>query len=906
MAKSQGSSNLLIVESPAKAKTIAKYLAEIAQRRKTGDTFEVQASFGHVRDLPKDDSAVDIAGGFEPVYIVPDDKREQVDKLKKLAKKVDTVWLATDEDREGEAIAWHLCEVLELDPNVTQRIVFNEITRSAIERAIDQPRSIDMALVDAQQARRVLDRLVGFELSPILWKKVKYGLSAGRVQSVALRLIVEREREVMGFTPEAYFQVQAELLAGGRPFKAGVTRRMKQLTDAEQFLQRCAQATFTVASVEQKPGRRTPAAPFTTSTLQQEASRKLGYSVAQTMRLAQGLYEAGHITYMRTDSVTLSETALQASQAEIKTAFGERYHKRRTYSNKTANAQEAHEAIRPTDFGARVVATAQEQKLYELIWKRTLASQMADAELERTVAEISVTPAGTKEALKDVLTATGEVIKFDGFLKLYLEGKDEDDDADDSGLLPPLSLDQVVSLRALTATEKYTRPPARYTEASLVKALEERGIGRPSTYAPTISTIQKREYVAREDREGVERRYRVLSLEGSRVTTTTAVEMTGAERGKLFPSDLGFLVTDFLVEYFPDVVDYGFTKTVEEEFDEISRGERKWRQMMAEFYEPFHKKVEKTEKNAARVQGERLLGTDPKTGKPVVARLGRYGPIAQIGAADDPTKTFASLRPNQRLETLTLDEALTLFKLPRTLGEFEGEELVVNVGRFGPYVRHGKAFVSIPKAHDPFDIAFETAVALVVAKRKADSERIIKTFEGTPLQVLNGRWGPYLTDGAKNAKIPKGTEPASLTEDEVRELLAAAPEARGRFAKRGKAAEKKAAPKKPTVPRTPRTGKRSAAAESATSAPTKRKAPAAPKAKVVASAAKAATPKAKATKPATKAAAAKAVASKPKATKAEPKPEKKKAPEKKAKVKAEPKKAEKKTNKKSDKKKKKK
>ncbi len=918
MAKSQGTSNLLIVESPAKAKTIAKYLAEIALRRKTGDTFEVQASFGHVRDLPKDDSAIDVAGGFEPVYIVPDDKREQVDKLKKLAKKVDTVWLATDEDREGEAIAWHLCEVLELDPNVTQRIVFNEITRSAIERAIDQPRSIDMALVDAQQARRVLDRLVGFELSPILWKKVKYGLSAGRVQSVALRLIVEREREVMGFTPEAFFQVQAELLAGGRPFKAGVTRRMKQLTDAEQFLQRCAQATFTVASVEQKPGRRTPAAPFTTSTLQQEASRKLGYSVAQTMRLAQGLYEAGHITYMRTDSVTLSETALQASQAEINTAFGERYHKRRTYSNKTANAQEAHEAIRPTDFGARVVATAQEQKLYELIWKRTLASQMADAELERTVAEISVTPAGTKETLKDVLTATGEVIKFDGFLKLYLEGKDEDDDADDSGLLPPLSVGQQVSLRTLTATERYTRPPARYTEASLVKALEERGIGRPSTYAPTISTIQKREYVAREDREGVERRYRVLSLEGSRVTTTTAVEMTGAERGKLFPSDLGFLVTDFLVEYFPDVVDYSFTKTVEEEFDEISRGERKWRQMMAEFYEPFHKKVEKTEKNAARVQGERQLGIDPKTGKPVVARLGRYGPIAQIGAADDPTKTFASLRPNQRLETLTLDEALTLFKLPRTLGEFEGEELVVNVGRFGPYVRHGKAFVSIPKAHDPFDISFDTAVALVVAKRKADSERIIKTFEGTPLQVLNGRWGPYLTDGAKNAKIPKGTEPASLTEDEVRELLAAAPEARGRFAKRGKAGDKKTAekgaPKKPTVARTPRSGKRSAAAEDASSAPAKRKTPATPKARAIASAAKAAAPKAKATKPATKVTATKATAMKtvtpkPKAAKAEVKPEKKKATEKKATVKKAKAKAEpkpKKADKKSDKKKKKK
>ncbi len=877
MPKPRGTTNLLIVESPAKAKTIGKYLAEIATRRNTGDTFDVEASFGHIRDLPKGDDAIDIAGGFEPIYIVPDDKREQVNKLKRLAKQADQIWLATDEDREGEAIAWHLCQVLELDPDTAQRIVFNEITRQAIERAIDAPRPVDMHLVDAQQARRVLDRLVGFELSPILWKKVKFGLSAGRVQSVALRLIVEREREVVAFRPEAYFQVQAELGADGKAFKAALGRKLKSVTDAQAFLQQAIGASLAVASVEQKPGRRTPAAPFTTSTLQQEASRKLGYSVAQTMRLAQTLYEEGHITYMRTDSVTLSETALQGTRAQIETAFGERYHKRRIYSNKTANAQEAHEAIRPTDFAARTVASGQEQKLYELIWKRTLASQMADAELERTVAEIAITPAGAGAPIKDPLTATGEVIKFDGFLRLYLEGKDEEDDTEDSGLLPPLRVGQAIALRALTATERFTRPPARYTEASLVKALEERGIGRPSTYAPTISTIQKREYVAREDREGTPRSYRVLTLKDNAVVADTAVENIGAERGKLFPSDLGFLVTDFLVEYFPDVVDYDFTKSVEEDFDEISRGERPWREMMHAFYEPFHQKVESTERTAARVQGERQLGLDPKTGKPVFARLGRFGPIAQIGGVDDTAKTFASLRPNQRLETLTLEEALDLFKLPRSLGDYEGEELVVNVGRFGPYVRHGKAsYVSIPKAHDPFDIDRDTAVALLEAKRKADRERVIKTFEGTNLQILNGRWGPYLTDGVKNAKVPKGTEPATLTQEEVAELIAAAPEAKGRFARRGKTtkAASAPAPKKAPVRRTPRTGARTAEATGAT--PARRAAkPSAAKAKTSkTAAAKTTVAKPTATKKAVKTLAA-APVSKPAVKKADKKAGKK-------------------------------
>jgi DNA topoisomerase-1 len=878
--------HLLIVESPAKAKTISKYLAEITKGWKEKTDFDVQASFGHIRDLPKDDSAIDVAGGFEPIYIVPNDKREQVDKLKKISAKCDAVWLATDEDREGEAIAWHLCEVLEIDPATTRRIVFNEITRPAIQRAIENPRALDMALVDAQQARRVLDRLVGFELSPILWKKVRYGLSAGRVQSVALRLIVEREREITSFAAQSFFHIQAELQGkDGRAFKATLTKKLKAMDAAEQFLTQCRGAGFSVAALEKKPGKRTPAAPFTTSTLQQEASRKLGYSVAQTMRLAQTLYEEGHITYMRTDSVTLSDTALQGTRAQITEAFGERYHKQRVYSNKTANAQEAHEAIRPTDFSARSVAAGQEQRLYELIWKRTLASQMADAELERTVVDISVTPRGTTQPMNDSLTATGEVITFDGFLKLYLESRDEDDDAaEDSGLLPPLTVGQALTLNALTATERFTRPPARYTEASLVKALEERGIGRPSTYAPTISTVQKREYVIREDREGTPRSFRVLTLKGENIVASTDSENTGAERSKLFPTDLGSLVTDFLVENFPKIIDYDFTKHAEEEFDQISRGELPWREMMDEFYTPFHEQVEATERTAARVQGERPLGTDPKTGKPVLARLGRYGPIAQIGSVDDPEKTFASLRPNQRLETLTLEQALDLFRLPRQLGEYESQEVVVNVGRFGPYIRHAGAFVSLPKGEDPFEIELTRSIELIEAKRKVDRERIIQTFEGSTVQVLNGRWGAYITDGEKNAKIPKGTEPTALTLDECLALIEAAPAPTGRFAKKGKGAKGKAAAKAPGTPkakraparRTPRTGERTEAvvapSKPARKAPVRAKvATVKPKAKASAKAAVATVVK-PAAKPVakTKAAATKTVSSKTATTKTKP------------------------------------
>ncbi len=772
--------NLLIVESPAKAKTIEKYL---------GKDFEVHASYGHIRDLPKDDNAIVIEKDFTPQYIISPDKEEVVNKLRKLAKKAETIWLATDEDREGEAISWHLSEVLELAPNEGKRIVFHEITKKAILDAVQNPRTIDMNLVNAQQARRVLDRLVGFELSPILWKKVKFGLSAGRVQSVAVRLIVEREREVQAFAPAASFKVTANLLADKKPFKAELSKRLAEQGAADAYLQACVGATYRVAGVEVKPGKRTPAQPFTTSTLQQEASRKLGISVAQTMRLAQGLYEAGHITYMRTDSVTLSQEALNNAEKEIRGTYGDAYYKYRQYANKIANAQEAHEAIRPTDFAAReVTSDRSQQRLYELIWKRTLASQMADAILERTVAEVEVL--SPKEKNMQPLIASGEVIKFDGFLKLYIEGQDDEDEKEDSGLLPPLTVGDTVTLDRMLATEVFTRAPARYTEASLVKKLEELGIGRPSTYAPTISTIVNRNYVAKEERTGTERSYRVIELKGQKVTSRTETEITGAERNKLFPADLGMLVTDFLVEHFKDIVDYSFTARVEEEFDEISNGKLKWNKMLSEFYPPFKKKVDATVKNADRVSGERPLGTDPASGKPVIARLGRYGPIAQIGEQDDPDKKFASLRPDQRIESVTLEQVLELFKLPRIVGKYEDLPVQANVGRFGPYLLHDKKFYSIPKGTDPLEVDIKEAIEILEAKRKAERERIIATFNEGEIQVLNGRWGPYISKGDLNYKIPKDTDAKALTQDEVEALIASQPGKQpfGRFGKKGKKA----------------------------------------------------------------------------------------------------------------------
>jgi DNA topoisomerase-1 len=822
--------NLVIVESPAKARTIEKFL---------GKDYDVQASFGHIRDLPKDDNAIVIEKNFTPQYVVPNEKAEVVQKLKKLADKADTVWLATDEDREGEAISWHLSEVLDLDPKATKRIVFHEITKKAIQEAIQKPRTIDMDLVFAQQARRVLDRLVGFELSPILWKKVKFGLSAGRVQSVAVRLIVEREREIIAFKATSAYKVSADLIAPSKKsFKAELPKKLDGHATAEDFLKACVGAGYRVASVEVKPGKRTPAAPFTTSTLQQEASRKLGISVAQTMRLAQGLYEAGHITYMRTDSVTLSQEALAAAEANIKAQFGDGYHKLRQYTNKIANAQEAHEAIRPTDFGARTVSgDRNEQRLYELIWKRTLASQMADAALEKTVAEIAIDTKSGKQLPN--LVATGEVVKFDGFLKLYIESKDEDaEDEGDSGLLPPLAVGDKPALEVMRAAEVFTRPPSRYTEASLVKKLEELGIGRPSTYAPTISTIINRNYIAKEDREGVQRSLHILELKKDKIAAHTDTETTGAERAKLFPADLGMLVTDFLVQYFPDIVDYSFTARVEEEFDEISVGKLKWNKMLAEFYPPFKKKVDSTTKTAERVSGERVLGKDPASGKPILVRLGKYGPIAQIGDQEDENKKFASLRVGQRIETVTLEQALELFKLPRIVGKYEELPVQANIGRFGPYLLHNSKFYSIPKELDPLDITLKQAIEVIEAKRKAERERVIAVFNDGAIQVLNGRWGPYIANGDQNVKIPKDVDAKKLKLDDVMKLIEAAaanPQpARGRWGRRnaqgktqGNAAPKTGAATKgkkggaaapqavtaPAGPRTPRTGSTKATAK---------------------------------------------------------------------------------------------
>ena len=784
--------NLLIVESPAKAKTIEGYL---------GSDFLVKSSYGHIRDLVKTDDAIDTDNKFEQKYEVPADKKAVVSELKKLAKTAETVWLASDEDREGEAISWHLFETLGLKEDATKRIVFHEITKPAILSAIENPRKIDYNLVYAQQARRVLDRLVGFELSPVLWRKVKPSLSAGRVQSVAVRVIVEREREINKFNAEAAFKIVAIFYTGkGKEFfKAELPQRFDKKEDAKSFLNDSMKADFSIASLEKKPARRNPAAPFTTSTLQQEASRKLGFSVARTMQVAQRLYEAGRITYMRTDSVNLSDTAIQAAENEIVKAYGEKYHKLRKYKTKAAGAQEAHEAIRPTYFSEHSIdGDASERRLYELIWKRAIASQMSEAEFEKTVAKISIS------TRKEELTATGEIMRFDGFLKVYMESTDEENDvaADgdaDNALLPPLEQGQALTLNEMTATERFSRPPARYTEASLVKKLEELGIGRPSTYAPTISTIQNRGYVVKEDRDGKPRDYNVLRLVGTEISEVLKTEMTGVERNKLFPTDIGVLVNDFLVEHFKGIVDFNFTARVEKEFDEIAQGSKEWTDMLEAFYRPFHDEVEDTLENAERATNERELGTDPETGKPVSVRVGRFGPLVQIGTADDEEKPrFASLRKGQMIETITFEEAMELFKLPKKVGQFEEKEMTVAIGRFGPYIKHESAFYSLPKGVDPLDVTEEQAVEIIKEKRQKDIEKVIRVFDENPkAQIENGRWGPFIRLEKQNIKIPKGTDVSAITYEDVLKWAAEDPKA-GKTAKKvtKKPATKKAATKK--------------------------------------------------------------------------------------------------------------
>ena len=756
--------NLLIVESPAKAKTIEKIL---------GPDFEVKSCFGHIRDLEKDDMGIDVNNHFKPRYIVPDEKKKVVNDLKQLAKKSKEVWLATDEDREGEAISWHLCEVLGLDPATTKRIVFHEITKPAIQRAVQQPRTVDMNLVNAQQARRILDRIVGFELSPVLWRKIsmKNNLSAGRVQSVAVRLIVEREREINAFNAVSTFRVEALFTATDHSGKAISFKaegpKFPKAESAESFLKECIGAAYTVKDIQVKPTRRSPSAPFITSTLQQEASRKLGYGVSRTMLLAQKLYENGYITYMRTDSVNLSETAMEDIRNTITGSYGERYHHARRYKNKNESAQEAHEAIRPTYMSNATIDDQETKRLYELIWKRTMASQMADAELERTIAKINISTSQSE------LTAEGEVLKFDGFIKVYREDVDEEDiDADETkeGMLPPLKVGQKLDFREMKAVERFSRPLPRYTEASLVKKLEELGIGRPSTYAPTISTILKRGYVEKRDKEGVQRSYSVFVLSNDSIRKNTETENTGAEKSKLFPTDLGLVVTDFLKMYFDDIMDYGFTARIEQEFDEVALGKMRWSEMLNDFYSPFKRDVEKTIETAERIRGERELGPDPVTGKPVVARMGRYGPMVQIGSAESEEKPkFAKLKQNQSIETISLDEALELFKLPLTLGEYEGSEVSVNVGRFGPYVKFGEQFISIPKGEEPLNVDLDRAIILIREKQKVDAP--IAHFRDQPVTKGKGRFGPFIKWGDLFINVPKAYNFDQLTQKDIEELV---------------------------------------------------------------------------------------------------------------------------------------
>lgn len=762
--------NLVIVESPAKAKTIEKFL---------GKDYKVLSSYGHIRDLKTKQFSIDIEHNYAPQYEIPADKKKLVSELKAESKAAEMVWLASDEDREGEAISWHLYEVLGLKPENTRRIVFHEITKTAILHAIETPRSIDMNLVNAQQARRVLDRIVGFQLSPILWRKVKPALSAGRVQSVAVRLIVEREREIQDFVSEAAYRVTANFILpdGKTILKAELNRRLKTKEEAQAFLKACQQATFTIDDISKKPVRKSPAPPFTTSTLQQEAARKLGYSVSQTMMIAQRLYESGFITYMRTDSFNLSDLALGTAKEAILESYGEKYYKFRQYHTKSKGAQEAHEAIRPTYIAkAEIDGTAQERKLYDLIRKRTIACQMADAELERTT--ISVDISGVKEKF----VATGEVVVFDGFLQVYHESTDDDQEKEQGNtLLPVVHLQDALQLKEATATERFTQRPARYTEATLVRRLEELGIGRPSTYAPTIQTIQNREYVIKGDKEGTERAYSILTLNKKGIQESTKTEMVGADRNKLMPTDIGIVVNDFLMEYFQLVMDYNFTAKVEKEFDAIAEGEENWTKVIDNFYQVFHPVVEQTA--AIRTEhkvGERQLGIDPKSGKPVFVKIGRFGPVAQIGESnaekDNEKPQFATLLKGQSIETITLEEALKLFELPRTVGEYEGKVVVAAIGRFGPFIRHDGKFVSIPKDKNPISITLEEAIELIQQKREKDENRFIKKFEEDPeLEILNGRYGPYIAYKGKNYRIPKtGYTPAEMTLADCMKLISEA------------------------------------------------------------------------------------------------------------------------------------
>ena len=783
------SKNLVIVESPAKAKTIEGYL---------GKDFTVASSMGHIRDLPKGGGAIDIENDFEPTYEVSPDKKDVISKLKKLAKEAQMVYLASDEDREGEAISWHLKEVLDLKDAKTRRIVFTEITKKAILNALENPRGIDEDLVNAQQARRVLDRLVGYELSPILWKKIATGLSAGRVQSVAVRLVVEREREITDFKVKSSYKVNALFdLGNGKTLVAELPERFDTEKEANEFLESCRNAKFKIADLQTKPSKRSPSPPFTTSTLQQEAARKLGFSVIQTMMVAQKLYEAGKISYMRTDSVNLSDEARQGAERKINSAFGKEFHQSRAFKTKSSGAQEAHEAIRPTDFSVLDPGMDRNAgRLYDLIWKRAIASQMADAELEKTTATISIS------TNPRTLIATGEVIKFEGFLKVYMESGDDEDEEENSKVLPPLKIGQDLKLEELVARQIFSRHPPRYTEASLVKKLEEMGIGRPSTYAPTITTIQKRGYVVKEIREGVERKYSVLTLKDNKVVKREDSEITGAEKNKLFPTNTAMVVNDFLVEHFPDITDYSFTSEIEQEFDEIAAGKLKWKKMIADFYKPFHKKVATTEKvERSSVGRSRELGVDPKTGKNVYAKLGKFGAYVQIGENPDDNggekPKFASLRPGQFIENVTLADAMELFKMPRDMGMFEGKPVVIGIGRFGPYVLHDKKYVSIPKDLDPYTIPSEKAIELIENKRVADANKTIKVFAENPdIQILNGRFGPYIKAGKKNVKIPKDREPASLTLEECVTLAENAPEKRGRW---GRAAASRSQVKEPAA-----------------------------------------------------------------------------------------------------------
>lgn len=804
--------NLVIVESPAKAKTIEKFL---------GEDFLVMSSFGHIRDLDKKDFGIDLKDNYRPRYVVSEDKKKVVAELKKAAKKATTIWIASDEDREGEAIGWHLMEVLGLSPDTTKRIVFHEITKGAITKAIENPRLLDLNLVDAQQARRILDRLVGFEISPVLWKKVKPSLSAGRVQSVAVRLIVDQEREIQKFKPSSAYRVTSTFETddpklGTTELKAELSTRFNSYEETEQFLNACKDSNFTIDSIVKKPGKKSPTPPFITSTLQQEASRKLGFPVSMTMSVAQKLYEAGKITYMRTDSTNLSQLALDASKEVIFDKYGEAYYNLRTFKTKAKGAQEAHEAIRPTYMNQSTVdGTSQEKKLYELIWKRTIASQMSDAKLERTTVKIGVSGADQH------FVATGEVLVFDGFLSVYLESTDDEhnDNSVHKGLLPALSEGQSLDVNEIVGTQRFTQKPPRFTEASLVRKLEEQGIGRPSTYAPTITTIQNRNYIVKEDREGVERKYQKLTLKEKEVVSEECTEITGAERAKLFPTDIGLVVNDFLVKNFDSIVDYKFTAKVEKEFDEIAEGKRIWNEMIDDFYVPFHAIIEDVVENSERSTGERILGEDPKTGKPVSVRIGRYGPMAQLGETKEDSEEkpqFASLRHGQSIETITLEEALDLFKLPRQLGQYEEKVVTVSVGRFGPYVRHDGKFVSLKKdLDDPLTIELDRAVELIEEKREKDRKALLKTFEEDPeLKVIQGRWGPYISYQKGNYKIPKDTVVDDLTFEDCMKVVEEAPKPK-------KGAAKKTTAKKTTTKKT--TTKKAATKKSATKKTTTKK-----------------------------------------------------------------------------------